>query len=315
MEKKIKISATAYRVLLLLLHLNDGQCKVDNLNMIFSTDKYTSRYFSKEVILKYISTLRTANYDISKPTAANNYNYELNKSPVLIELSNEQIKNLAVMLYYAESLQQNKIIDNYNSFLKKIKKFIPLNQVQLLNKEIKRQGENLETAFFKHAPYGELIKKIEKYLMEKQRVSVKYKSHGDCEKKQVVLELKNIKYDEQEIYIAGYNPINEQALSIKLSQITEIKQLPTKSQYNQMLSPVNFELKGQLAKIYRLYEDEKITSVNEKSTTITVTAYVDDKEMLIKRLLKYGENCEVVYPKHAQNDMIKIINQTLKNYE
>ena len=154
MEKKIKISATAYRVLLLLLHLNDGQGKVDNLNMIFSTDKYTSRYFSKEVILKYISTLRTANYDISKPTAANNYNYELNKSPVLIELSNEQIKNLAVMLYYAESLQQNKIIDNYNSFLKKIKKFIPLNQVQLLNKEIKRQGENLETAFFKHAPYG-----------------------------------------------------------------------------------------------------------------------------------------------------------------
>ena len=315
MEKKIKISATAYRVLLLLLHLNDGQGKVDNLNMIFSTDKYTSRYFSKEVILKYISTLRTANYDISKPTAANNYNYELNKSPVLIELSNEQIKNLAVMLYYAESLHQNKIIDNYNSFLKKIKKFIPVNQVQLLNKEIKKQGENLETGFFKHAPYGELIKKIEKYLMEKQRVSVKYKRHGDCEKEQVVLELKNIKYDEQEIYIAGYNPINEQALSIKFSQIIEIKQLPTKSQYNQMLSPVTFELKGQLAKIYRLYEDEKITSVNEKSSTITVTAYVDDKEMLIKRLLKYGENCEVVYPKHAQNDMIKIINQTLKNYE
>lgn len=315
MEKKIKISATAYRVLLLLLHLNDGQGKIDCLNNIFSADQYTSRYFSKEVILKYISTLRTAGYDISKPTAANNYNYELNKSPVLIELSNDQIKNLAVMLYYAESLHQNKIIDNYNSFLKKIKKFITSNQVHLLNKELKKQLENLEAGFFKHAPYEELIKKIENFLAEKQRVSIKYKLPCHKNENNVVLELKNIKYDNKEVYVSGYNTITEQTHSIKLNHIVDIKQLPTKSQYNQILSPVTFKLKGKLAKIYRPYENEKIIPPDEKSNTITVTAYVDDKDMLIKRLLKYGENCEIIYPKHTQKDMSKIINQTLKNYK
>ena len=315
MNKRIKISATAYRVLLLLLHLNDGQGKVDYLNNIFSSDQYTERYFSKEVILKYISTLRTAGYDISKPTAANNYNYELNKSPVLIELSNEQIKNLAVMLCYAESLHQNKIIDNYNNFLKKIKKFIPDKQVQLLNRELKKQRENLETDFFKHAPFQELIKKIENFQSANQRVSIKYKLPYNNEEKQIILELKNIKYNKKEVYISGYNPISEQTHSIKLNQIVDIKQLPTKSQYNEILLPVSFKLKGNLAKVYRPYENEKITSTDEKSNTITVTAHIDDNDALIKRLLKYGENCEVIYPKHAKNDMIKIINQSLKNYE
>jgi len=315
MEKKIKISATAYRVLLLLLQLNEGHGNIEYLNHIFSTDKYTARYFSKEVILKYISTLRTAGYDISKPTVANNYNYELNKSPVFIELSNDQIKNLVVMLYYAESLHQNKIIDNYNSFLKKIKKFITANQVQILNKELKKQRENLEVGFFKHSHYEELIKKIENFKIEDQRLSIKYKLPCNKEEKQIILELKNIKYDKKEVYISGYNPITEQIHTIKLSQIVEIKQLPTKSQYNQILSPVTFELKGQLAKVYRPYENEKIASTTENPNKITVTANMDDKEVLIKRLLKYGENCKIIYPKHVQNEMIRIINQTLKNYE
>ena len=301
--------------MLLLLHLNNGQCKVDQLNNLFSEDQYVSRYFSKEVILKYISTLRTAGYDISKPMSSNNYNYELNKSPVLIELSTEQIENIALLFYYAKSLHQNKIIDNYNSFLKKIKKFIPEKQVQLLNKELKKQGENRETDFFKHAPYEELIKKIENYLKENQRVSIKYRLSCNKEEKQIILEPNNIKYDQKEVYISGYNPITDQTHSIKLRQIVEIKQLPTKSQYNQILSPITFKLKGQLAKVYRPYENEKITSDNEKSNTLTVTAYVDDKDILIKRLLKYGENCEVLYPEHARNDIIQIINKTLKNYE
>ena len=90
----------------------------------------------------------------------------------MIELSNEQLKNLAVMFCYVESLYQNKIIDNYNSFLKKIKKFIPDKQVQLLNKEIKKQREKVETDFFKHAPFEELIKKIENYRKSSGMIKV-----------------------------------------------------------------------------------------------------------------------------------------------
>lgn len=315
MSKKFKISSTAYRVLLLLFHLNKGQCTSDYLNNVFLEDPYISRYFSKDVILKYIITLRTAGYDIAKPTLSNGYNYELNKSPVLIEFNYKQIKNLAALYWYAQSLHQNKIIGNYNSFLKKIKKFLPDKQVSVLNREIKEQQEHLNSILSRYLPYKELINKIENFKEENQRVSVKYRTYVDDEEKQLVLELKNIKYEQKEIYITGYSPLTEQTHSIKIEQITEIKQLPKKSQYKQILSAVTFSLKGQLAKVYRPYENEKISPSSEKLNTITVTAYVDDQNILIKRLLKYGENCEILYPKPTKAKMIQIINKTLSNYE
>lgn len=314
MSKKIKISSTAYRVLLLLMHLNNGQCKSERLNDIFLEDEYVSRYFSKDVILKYIITLRTAGYNISKPAPANNYSYELNKSPVLIELSNRQIKNIAIMYWHAEGLHQNKITENYGSFLQKIKKFIPENQVQLLNKELKKQRENPEMNFFRHSCYEKLIKKIESFIEEGRRVSIKYCPSTDSEEKQIVLEISNIKYDKKEVYVSGYSPLTEQTHAIKLEHIVDIKQLPIKSQYSQIFSPVIFKLKGQLAKIYRPYENEKVAVESEKSNTLTVTSYTDDKDMLLKRLLKYGENCEILYPKYFQNQIISTIEETLKNY-
>jgi len=315
MDKKLKISSTAYRVLLLLSHLNKGQCNVEDLNDIFSSDKLTARYFSKEVILKYISTLRTAGYDISKPIQSNNYKYELNKSPVLINLSSNQLKSLATMLYYAESLHQNKLIYNYTKFLKKTQKLLSDKQVAFLNRELKKQRENPDKIYFRHASYKKLIKKLEKFISENQRVSLKYKSLYSEQEISIVLELKTIKYEHAEVFLIGYNPVIDQTHSIRLSQILDIKQLPTKTQYSQILSPVLFNLKGIMAKVYRPYENEKITQVNESENLITVAAYVDDKTMLIKRLLKYGENCEVIYPKHVREEIRRIINETLNNYQ
>ena len=315
MGKKLKISSTAYRVLLLLLHLNNGKCTSDYLNNLFIDDPYISRYYSKDVILKYIITLRTAGYSITKPTLSNGYNYELDQSPVLIELTDNQVKNLAILSCYAESLHQNKMVKNYSSFLKKIKKFLSQEQIVILDKEIKKQHEILSEVLSKYEPYKELITKIENFKEENQRVSIKYKIPASDEEKQIVLELKNIKYENKEIYVAGFSPLTDQTHSIKLEQITEIKQLPTKSQYKQILSPVIFKLKGNLAKVYRPYENEKVSPSQDRTKSITVTSYVDDHNILIKRLLKYGENCEILYPKHTKMKMINIISSALENYE
>lgn len=315
MTKKLKISSTAYRVLVLLLNLNSGLCKLDLLNKIFITDEYISRYFSKDVILKYITTLRALGYNISRPCIANNYNYELSKSPVLAELSNKSIKNIAIMYCYAESFHQNKIIEDYTSFIKKIKKFIPEKQVIFLNKELKKQKEALEKDFYRYLPHKDLIERIESYKAENQRVSVSYLNSVNNEKLQVVLELKNIKYDHKEVFVIGYSPITGQNISIFLKQIIDIKQLPSKSQYTKTSSPLIYKLKGNLANVYRPYQNEKIMPDRDDPGSIIVTAYEDDKDLLIKRLLRYGENTEILYPKQAKNQMNNIIKQTLKNYE
>jgi len=315
MDKKLKISSTAYRILLLLLYLNENPYSANQLNEIFSKDEYVARYFSKDVILKYISTLRFAGYKISKPGLANNYSYELNKSPVSANLTENQIKVLAVMDGYVKSFHQIKMVEKYKNFLRKVKKIIPDEQVEALNNELKNQEENPCEDFSRHNDFADLIKKVEHFKEEKCRVMIKYKLFDTKEEKQIVLELKNIKYDKTEVYLSGYNPVVGQTQLIKFGQIVEIRHLPTKSQYGQMLFPVIYKLSGQLAKGYRPYENEKITETSEKTNSITVTAYTEDQDMLLSRLMRYGEYCEVLYPKRARDSIIKMINKTLDNYD
>ena len=39
----------------------------------------------------------------------------------------------------------------------------------------------------------------------------------------------------------------------------------------------------------------------------------EDKELLMLRLLKYGENCKIVKPQYLQEEMMEITNEMLKN--
>ena len=315
MNRKLKVSSTAYRILLLLLYLNQSRYNIHQLNEIFSKNALVSRYFSRDVIIKYISTLRVAGYKISKPCLANNYTYELEKLPVSVNLNDKHIKTLAVMDTHIKSLHQSKFIKEYKSFLKKIQKLISDSQINMLIEELEQSEKNYHENIIRYEQFAELIKKIELLKEKNCRVSVVFIASDSPEEKQAVFELKSFKYDKNEVYLSGYNPIIGQSQLIKLSQIIELKQLPTKSHHNIVMTPVIFKLKGQLAKIYRPYENEKITESGKNINTISVTAYVEDYRILLNRLLKYGESCEVIYPKIARDTIIKTINKTLENYE
>ncbi|HSA07692.1 MAG TPA: WYL domain-containing protein [Candidatus Gastranaerophilales bacterium] len=314
MEKRLKISSTAYRVLLLLQKLNEKNKNADELNELFLDDPDVERIFSKDVILKYISTLRLAGYDISRPSASNNYCYELNKAPVLIDFSDEEIRTLVLLKSYAEGFQQNKHIKNYYSFLEKIKRYMCKKQIEKLNEQITIQEKKDEQILNKFKNQSDLIKKIEQYLNENQNVEIKYKLPEEEKEKLIIVKLLKLKYKINEVAIIYCDLISNQMNCLKIDYISYIKQLPSISGEKQVLCSVIFKLKGKLAKTYRPYEGEKITVPSLKSHELTVTAYCDDIETLLKRLLKYGENCEVLYPKQIRNNMINTINNALKNY-
>lgn len=315
MSKKTKISSTAYRVLSLMQILNEGEYSVDALNKIFSKDPDIARTLSKEVILKYISTLRQAGYKVSKSLDGNNYKYKLDKAPVTINLTEDNLRTLLILEDYAISLYQDKLKNNYNNFLKKITRYLSEDQISMLNYERKNLQNNPNLELSKYEKYSHLIKKLERYCSEEQRITVKYRLPIEDEEKQIVLEPKSIKYDSYDVYISGYNPIIGERQLIHFNYIKEIKQLPIKSKFNDVLFPVVFRLKGRVSSGYRLYEGEKITERDEKTGTIIVSAQVDDHNMLLKRLLRYGDNCEIIFPKHVRFKAAKTIADTLKNYE
>jgi predicted DNA-binding transcriptional regulator YafY len=315
MDKKIKISSTAYRVLLLLLRLNERECNVDDLNSIFCNDPNISRSFSREVILKYISTLRLAGYDISKPTALNNYCYKLIKAPVTIDLKIKELKTLALLYRYAKSLCQQKFITNYTSFCQKLQRYMSDESKAGFNKELER-CENLKDEIFTcFENYRKQILKIEKSINDKQRVNLYYKLGNEESENCICLELHGLKYESSGVSLSGYNFITGQNVCINLDHIIDVRQLPAVARSQQILYPVIFKLKGRLAKTYRNYEGEKVIKIDEKIKETTVTAYTNDVDSLLKRLIRYGEYCEVLFPKSTRNSMINLIKNTIKNYQ
>ena len=314
MKKKLKISSTAYRVLLLLYKLNEKSRTVDELNDIFLEDPAIARLFSKDVILKYISTLRIAGYDIAKPKTSNKYCYVLNKAPVQIELSEKELDALALLKSYIKGFHQKKILKNYFSFIEKIKRYMSEEQVEKLKEQfLFRQEKDIEI-LNNFNEYADLIKKIEQYIYERQRVEIKYKLPEEG-KKSIISQFQRIKYGFNSVSVIFYDLTLNQINSVKINRIKNLKQLPSILEERKTLSPVMFNLKGKLAKVYRPYEREKITDNNSKSGEITVTAYSDDIESLLQRLLKYGKNCEVLYPKLVRNKMANLIKNMLDNYK
>ena len=76
---------------------------------------------------------------------------------------------------------------------------------------------------------------------------------------------------------------------------------------------VVFVLKGDLAKKYTLRENEQL-SQSLYENTITVSNRGESKEILLSRLLRYDDKCEIIHPKEYREEMKQILDNALKNY-
>lgn len=315
MAKKLKTSSTAYRVLLLLYKLNEKPRSVNELNDIFFCDPEVGRYFSNDVILKYINTLKEAGYEIEKKAIGDKSHFVLKKAPVLMHLEQEDINTFALLMCYSKTLCQERFIINNSTFIDKICRYLSQEQVNTLKKTYEVQKERHKELINKYEKYSELIKRVEQCIVEKQRVEIRYK-HPEYEQERFyVARFHKIKYEDAEVKLLYCDLISGQMNSVKLDYITNIKPLPTIPGERQVASPVVFKVKGRLAKTYRPYEGEVVGEYDKITGETTVTAYADDVDTLLMRLLKYGENCEVTYPSMMREKAANLIRLTLNTYK
>ena len=68
-----------------------------------------------------------------------------------------------------------------------------------------------------------------------------------------------------------------------------------------------------MAKNYNLRENEKIVNT-DLPESITVMNRCENKMLLLSRLLRYGNLCEIEKPRYIREEMAKIVEETLKNY-
>ena len=307
-----KFSGSAYRILVLIKKLANKTYSFDEIVDILTTDEVAPKYITNDSIQKYLSTIRETGGEVRKVYANGVYKFSLEKFPFSFKLTEKSPHILSTLKKNIQNLHQKQLNEVFERVLNKILKYVETDK----KAQIIERCSNVTYSPAEYKRYNkhtELIKKLEQTCIDNQRVTLIYKSPTEDEEIKILLEPKMLKYKKNKIYFIGYNAMSCERQGYLLDFIKEVRQSPQKSKYSNMTTPVTFKLKGRLAKGYRLYEDEKtIEKVNEDE--IIVANYQEDRESLIQRILKYGENCEILTPEYLRENYIKILDDIEKNY-
>lgn len=306
MKQSKKFSDTSVRVLETLKFLSKKNASIQDIIHHFEKIDPNNRTYTNEVILKYINTLKVSGYRFIKQKDK----YVLLNSPNQFNFDEKDLRAIYLVEKFSNLFPEEKIKSEINQFLKTLEKSFSDN-TRILSHNMSRPDFAISELNFNK--YLNQIKDYERYCVDGQRLKIIYKKHNGTDVT-IMVEPNEIKYIGNEIYLSVYNPLSARILDICFNSIIKVEQLPLKSNQNGMLSSVTFQLKGRLAKNYKLHEGEKLLQV-KSDESIVISNQREDTTLLIKRLLRYGEYCEVLSPKNIREEMNEIIKATLNNYK
>lgn len=305
MKTSKKTGDACIRVLETLKFLHKNNASVQDIINLFEKIDPNNRIYTNEVILKYINTLKVFGFRFIKQKDK----YVLLNSPNQLEFKKDDLKALYLLENSANQLPEERLKEEINNFLQELEKRFNDNTRLLFHSATKPDFVNFK---FDYGKYMMQIKEYEKYCADGQKIKVIYKDKTETQTSTMV-EPNEIKYIENEVFLSVYNPISAQIQDINFNSIIKVEQLPLKSNPKNMLASVTFKLKDNLAKVYKLREGEKLLEINPDSSVVILNQQ-EDQNLLLKRLMRYGENCEVISPKSLRAEIQQLIKATLKNY-
>lgn len=208
--------------------------------------------------------------------------------PFGFDLELSEIKILQMFHEIISKSMSSKQLSIFNSFLSKIERYS--------NKKIVRVDKK------------EFILSFEifaKAIAKKRKIKLIFKNKAELECIPI-----NISEDSGKVF---FNVYNKRIRNIDISRLAGIELLNAEFvdifDGNQVAV---FKLKGDLAKRYELRENETL-QVNSDGS-ISVTNRNENKDLLLSRLLRYENLCEIIRPKTYREEFIQILNDTLANY-
>ncbi len=303
MIKSEKSFDTGLRILeVLKILLSNNFSKSEIINMLKNSSNCENVY-TNEAFIKYFNTLESSGLKINK----NKNKYELVNALMNIEITEDEKKILLYILNNYKILHNDENEEAVKTATVKINKFL----FNFAN------YDTIEEIFLKKPEFTDnikesLIKTLNKLIKDNLLVKINYKKKQNVEE-EIILELKDIIERNNNIYILGYSKEHERNKRILIDSITSLEQMPQKSTNTSISSSVTFEIYGKLVSLYKLKPSEKLVDFSENSRTISNTD--DDKDLLLKRLLKYGENCKILKPESLQKELLSLTDSILKNLE
>ena len=307
MKKSNKYSDTSIRVLEMLKILSKNNISTQEIINHFEKIDANNKIYTNEAILKYINTLKVFGFKFDKTKDK----YILLNPPVQFNFNETDLKTLSLIESFSKFLPEENIKSDVHIFLQELERRFS-DKTKLLSNNIKKNTQRNINFNYNYTKYKEQIKEFEQFCSNEQKIKISYKDKNKIETSAIVEPLE-IKYVENQVYLSIYNPLSAQIQDINFNNIIKIRQLPLRLNTNKIWSSVAYLLKEDLAKNYKLRESEKLLQSNPDGS-IVVTNQKEDRILLLRRLMRYGENCEVISPKDLRVEMAKKIESVLNNY-
>lgn len=305
MKKPKKTSDTSIRVLETLKIFSKNKASIHEILCHFEKIDPHNKIYTSEVILKYINTLKVLGYRFVKEKDK----YVLLDSPMRFNFDAKDLNAIYTLGKFSQMFHEDKIQSEIGKFLQDLEKYFSNETKQLSNYISKTE---FDANIFDYSIYADKIKEYEKYCLDQQRLKISYKNRNGFEVSEIV-EPNEIKYFDNNIYLSVYNPLSAQVHDIDFNSILKITQMPQKSNSSCLYTSITFQIKDRLAKAYKLHENEKLLQIKPDGSHVILNQK-EDRMLLLKRLMRYGENCEILSPQTFKNDMKGLIKSTLNNY-
>lgn len=279
-----KVNAASLKVLYTLQLLFERDLSMNDLIKYY--DLYHNEFHSNFVMSKYINTCRYCGIDIKKV----NNKYTIVNFPICGVFTSGEISLFQELKNCCEKMRLQNLSEKMGELVAKIVK------------RAERPINPVTTSVIKDSK----IKNFEKACLLSQKVKIFFndKTSYSCDPIDI-----SIKEDRLSLII--FDGKNSKELSP--DNIEQIKILPQKTKNVFLPMTAVYELKGKLAKKYQIREHEQILKIHSNGDLV-ISNKLEDKTKLLHRLMRYGENCEVVSPKSLVSDMKSLIDETLKNY-
>lgn len=254
------------------------------------------------VINKYINALKVFGIKIRKEK----HKYKLESSLYSVEYSTNDLKALSLIVGASKNLPDTNIAGN----IEKLKANLFLRMCNSNKNTFNFLSTQKDFSFF-YTDLKDQILQCKNYCNDNVILDITYlKRNKDIHTK---CKPKEITYDVKTAYLNVYDIVKKENIEIALPNILSINVMPNRSTCYESPTTVVFKLKGRLAKIYKLKDGEKLQ--DKKDGEIIISNSGEPLDKLFSRLMRYADLCEIITPKFIRNDMINLINDTLRLYE
>ncbi len=301
-ESKIKLNSGCIKIFKFLSLLYEDKADYDAVCSIFKEDISQTDNNIQVVLNKYLNALKVFGIKVLKKKNK----FVMENSLYSFPFDFEDLKSINLLSDTCNAFPDSEAVQNLKKLLKNI-------MIRMNNEDRNKMDVifNRHDFSFYYSDLRSQIEQCEKICKNDYIVDVVYiknnKEHKcSCKPKEVI-------YDFKQAYLVAYDIHKNEKLEIPLPNIMSLVELPQKSNSSELPTTVVFKLKGPLAKIYKLKENEYTLNFEKDGSQVVVNKD-EPFDKLFSRLMRYGKNCEIISPKFLRNEFISIIDKMLNNY-